>query len=237
MDWDGGLTWAAPKNSSAVLTGGSTEMMSWPRTKPTYLYMLVLKSSWARGSGQESAHCCSAHCSALSCRALVRHSGTGWRAPCPLQISTSSKWPMISGLDYVLAQPGSGSRSPQMRMVWALWCKWKENTPHGKEHQQATIRTFCLWLFWFWLLKSLKPKRNKVTEVSQQTCTYWVHAVPCLCLWSALHVHLNWAAISAPLTFSLSPIYTHAQSCTHTVMVWDKHTKACSCSHTYTQTL
>lgn len=99
MDWDGGLTWAAPKNSSAVLTGGSTEMMSWPQSKPTYLYMLVLKSSWACGSGQESAHCCSTHCSALSCWALVRHSETGWRALCPVQISTSSKWPMTSGLD------------------------------------------------------------------------------------------------------------------------------------------
>lgn len=67
MDWDGGLTWPAPKNSSAVLTGGSTKTMFWPRSKRTYLYMLVLKSSWACWSGQESAHCSSSHCSTLSC--------------------------------------------------------------------------------------------------------------------------------------------------------------------------
>lgn len=113
-DKDGELTWPAPKNSSAVLTGGSTKMMSWPKSKRAYLYMVVLKSSWACGSGQESAHCSSSLCSALSCCALFLHSGTGWRAPCPVPISTSSKWYMTSRPDHILAQPRSGNRSSHM---------------------------------------------------------------------------------------------------------------------------
>lgn len=35
----------------------------------------------------------------------------------------------------------------------------KENTSHGKEHLQATIRRFCLRLFWFWLLKPETKKK------------------------------------------------------------------------------
>lgn len=99
MDWDGGLTWPAPKNSCLVLAGDSTKTLSRPQRKRTYLYMLVLRSSWACGSGQESAHCWSSHCSSLSCWALVRCSRTGHRAPCPVQISTSSKRSMTSGPD------------------------------------------------------------------------------------------------------------------------------------------
>lgn len=99
IDGGGGLTWAAPKNSSAVLTGGLHRNDVLTQTKSTYLYMLVLKGNWDGGSGQESAHCCPTHCSGLSCWALVLHSGTGWRAKCPVQISTGSKWSLTSGLD------------------------------------------------------------------------------------------------------------------------------------------
>lgn len=58
-----------------------------------------------------------------------------------------------------------------------------------------------------------------------------------LCLQSAPHVHLYWPHVSGPSTVSLTPMYTHAQSCTHTVMDRERHTKACSCRHTYTQSI
>lgn len=115
MDWDGGLTWPAPKNSCAVLTGGSRKTTSWPQSKRTYLYMPVLKSCWACGSGQESAHCCSIHCSELSHPALGCCSGTGWRARCPVPSGTSFKWSptngQLPGPDGALAQPSPGNRS------------------------------------------------------------------------------------------------------------------------------
>lgn len=137
MDWDGGLTWPAPKNSSAVLTGGSTKSMSWPRSKRTYLYMLVLKSSWACGSGQESAHCCSSHCSALSCWALFLRSGTGRRAPCPVPVSRSCKWSMTSGPNNSPGTAGSRKQSITDVDIFAsysgangktTWSSVKQNT-------------------------------------------------------------------------------------------------------------
>lgn len=72
--------------------GAPQKCRSDPQSKRTYLYVLVLESSWTGGSGPKSAHCCGAHCSALSCRGFSGgHSGTGRRAWCPVQISTSSK--------------------------------------------------------------------------------------------------------------------------------------------------
>lgn len=90
-----------------------------PQCKRTYLYMLVLESSWAYGSGKESAHCCSSHCSALSCWALVSCCRTGWRAPCPVQISTSSKCSMASGPDQVLAGSAYTAGNGSLH-IWAV---------------------------------------------------------------------------------------------------------------------
>lgn len=97
-DGDEGLTWPAPKNSSAVLTGRASQARCPEPTLNGPIYTCwCWKAARPVGRGRESAHCCTGHCSALSCRALVRYIRTGWRAPCPVHISTSSKRSTISG--------------------------------------------------------------------------------------------------------------------------------------------
>lgn len=213
MDWDGGLTWPAPKNSSAVFTGGSTKTLSWPRRKRTYLYMLVLKGSWACGSGQESAHCWSRHCSALSCRALVRHSGTGWRAPCPVQISTSSKWPMSCGLDQVLAQAGPGNRSSRRRIVLPaqkqnhIYCISSANKPRNDRLQVEHGVSLMLSKEAFFYSKWQKCLRNDV--LTESTSLYGQICGPPP---PQLTPHLCW-----------SQLFTHSESHTCSVMHTGSH--------------
>lgn len=93
--------------------------------------------------------------------------------------------------------------------------------------------------FKFWAQKDTWLKKTKMSDkldlYFDNVLTESLPHCTVLCLRSASHVHLNWPHISGPFTFSLAPIYTHAQSCTHTVMGRDRHAKACSCSLTYLQ--
>lgn len=195
-------------------------MMSWPRSKPTYLYMLVLESSWAHGSGQESAHCCSTHCSALSCWALVRLSGTWWRAPCPVQISTSSKWPVTSWL----AQSGPGNASPQMWKVFTTLVQIKGKAHFVVKHKIRNA-TLLLFVSLIVLLLALKPWIQK--DILWQWCP--VNKLELYCSNVLTECTLCWAlclsCASCPpqLTRPLCSFHLFTHSYTHTCSVVHTH--------------